>query len=104
MPRRHRCHLRRGPCSPERFVQLTQQVAAGDLARRSSFYELLPMIHQMFSFPNPAPVKTVLAQQGLIANELRSPMQWRRGPAAADRRNAGAAAARRGDHPVKFVS
>ena len=36
------------------------------------------MIHQMFSFPNPAPVKTVLAQQGLIANELRSPMQVRR--------------------------
>ena len=61
---------------PERFVQLTQQVAAGDLAAaRSNFYELLPMIHQMFSFPNPAPVKTVLAQQGLIANELRSPMQ-----------------------------
>jgi 4-hydroxy-tetrahydrodipicolinate synthase len=61
---------------PERFVQLVQQVAAGDLAAaRSNFYELLPMIHQMFSFPNPAPVKTVLAQQGLIANELRSPMQ-----------------------------
>ncbi|HIE4012904.1 TPA: 4-hydroxy-tetrahydrodipicolinate synthase, partial [Serratia marcescens] len=61
---------------PERFVQLVQQVATGDLAAaRSNFYELLPMIHQMFSFPNPAPVKTVLAQQGLIANELRSPMQ-----------------------------
>ncbi|MBJ2091611.1 4-hydroxy-tetrahydrodipicolinate synthase [Serratia ureilytica] len=61
---------------PERFVQLVQQVAAGDLAAaRSNFYELLPMIHQMFSFQNPAPVKTVLAQQGLIANELRSPMQ-----------------------------
>ncbi|CAI1500865.1 4-hydroxy-tetrahydrodipicolinate synthase [Serratia ficaria] len=61
---------------PERFVQLVQQVASGDLAAaRSNFYALLPMIHQMFSFPNPAPVKAALAQQGLIRNELRSPMQ-----------------------------
>ncbi|MDT3250675.1 4-hydroxy-tetrahydrodipicolinate synthase [Serratia sp. root2] len=61
---------------PQRFVQLVQQVANGDLAAaRANFYALLPMIHQMFSFPNPAPVKAALAQQGLIRNELRSPMQ-----------------------------
>lgn len=61
---------------PQRFVQLVQQVANGDLAAaRANFYALLPMIHQMFSFPNPAPVKAALAQQGLIHNELRSPMQ-----------------------------
>lgn len=61
---------------PQRFVQLVQQVADGDLAAaRANFYTLLPMIHQMFSFPNPAPVKAALAQQGLIRNELRSPMQ-----------------------------
>ncbi|QUY50415.1 4-hydroxy-tetrahydrodipicolinate synthase [Serratia plymuthica] len=61
---------------PQRFVQLVQQVANGDLAAaRANFYTLLPMIHQMFSFPNPAPVKAALAQQGLIRNELRSPMQ-----------------------------
>ncbi|AHY07239.1 4-hydroxy-tetrahydrodipicolinate synthase [Serratia plymuthica] len=61
---------------PQRFVQLVQQVADGDLAAaRANFYALLPMIHQMFSFPNPAPVKAALAQQGLILNELRSPMQ-----------------------------
>lgn len=61
---------------PQRFVQLVQQVAAGDLvAARANFYALLPMIHQMFSFPNPAPVKAALAHQGLIRNELRSPMQ-----------------------------
>ncbi|MGA9617232.1 MAG: dihydrodipicolinate synthase family protein, partial [Serratia proteamaculans] len=61
---------------PDRFVQLVQQVAEGDLiAARANFYALLPMIHQMFSFPNPAPVKAALAQQGLIHNELRSPMQ-----------------------------
>jgi 4-hydroxy-tetrahydrodipicolinate synthase len=61
---------------PQRFVQLVQQVADGDLvAARANFYDLLPMIQQMFSFPNPAPVKAALAQQGLIRNELRSPMQ-----------------------------
>ncbi|GAA3892133.1 MULTISPECIES: 4-hydroxy-tetrahydrodipicolinate synthase [Gibbsiella] len=61
---------------PERFVQLVQQVADGDLAAaRANFYALLPMIQQMFSFPNPAPVKAALALQGLIHNELRSPMQ-----------------------------
>lgn len=33
------------------------------------------MIQQMFSYPNPGPVKAALSQQGLIKNELRSPMQ-----------------------------
>ncbi|ATA22029.1 4-hydroxy-tetrahydrodipicolinate synthase [Gibbsiella quercinecans] len=61
---------------PERFVQLVQQVADGDLAAaRANFYALLPMIQQMFSFPNPAPVKAALTLQGLIHNELRAPMQ-----------------------------
>ncbi|QNK30570.1 4-hydroxy-tetrahydrodipicolinate synthase [Serratia sp. JUb9] len=61
---------------PERFVQLVQQVADGDLpAARANFYALLPMIRQMFSFANPAPVKAALAQQGLLRNELRAPMQ-----------------------------
>lgn len=61
---------------PERFVQLVQQVADGDLAAaRANFYALLPLIQQMFSFPNPAPVKAALALQRLIHNELRAPMQ-----------------------------
>ncbi|MFI8416413.1 4-hydroxy-tetrahydrodipicolinate synthase [Serratia sp. NPDC078593] len=61
---------------PERFVQLVQHVAAGDLAAaRANFYALLPLIHQLFSFPNPAPVKAALASEGHIHNELRSPMQ-----------------------------
>lgn len=61
---------------PERFVALVEQVAQGDLAAaRSNFYTLLPMIQQMFSYPNPGPVKAALSQQGLIKNELRSPMQ-----------------------------
>lgn len=61
---------------PERFVQLVQQVADGDLAAaRANFYTLLPLIQQMFSFPNPAPIKAALALQRLIHNELRAPMQ-----------------------------
>ncbi|MFC0227049.1 4-hydroxy-tetrahydrodipicolinate synthase [Serratia aquatilis] len=61
---------------PERFVALVEQVAQGNLvAARRNFYTLLPMIQQMFSFPNPAPVKAALAQQKGINNELRSPMQ-----------------------------
>ncbi len=61
---------------PERFVALVEQVVQGDLAAaRSNFYTLLPMIQQMFSYPNPGPVKAALSQQGLIKNELRSPMQ-----------------------------
>ncbi|WP_421096137.1 dihydrodipicolinate synthase family protein, partial [Serratia fonticola] len=61
---------------PERFVALVEQVAQGDLAAaRSNFYTLLPMIQQMFSYPNPGPVKAALSQLGLIKNELRSPMQ-----------------------------
>lgn len=61
---------------PQRFVALVEQVAQGNLvAARRNFYTLLPMIQQMFSFPNPAPVKAALAQQKLINNELRPPMQ-----------------------------
>lgn len=61
---------------PERFVALVEQVAQGDLAAaRDNFFTLLPMINQMFSYPKPGPVKAALSQQGLINDELRSPMQ-----------------------------
>jgi 4-hydroxy-tetrahydrodipicolinate synthase len=36
---------------------------------------LLPLIHSLFIEPNPAPVKTALALEGLIGDELRAPMQ-----------------------------
>jgi 4-hydroxy-tetrahydrodipicolinate synthase len=36
---------------------------------------LLPLINSLFLEPNPAPVKTALALQGLIGDELRAPMQ-----------------------------
>ncbi len=35
----------------------------------------MPLIHSLFIEPNPAPVKTALALEGLIDDELRAPMQ-----------------------------
>lgn len=61
---------------PEQFVRLVECVVAGELqAARAIFYQLLPLIRLMFAEPNPAPVKSLLALQGLISDGLRSPMQ-----------------------------
>ena len=35
---------------------------------------LLPLIAALFEEPNPGPLKAILASQGLLKNELRSPM------------------------------
>ena len=42
---------------------------------RVTFFQLLPLIQSLFIEPNPAPVKTALALEGLIEDELRVPMQ-----------------------------
>ncbi|MBT2372203.1 4-hydroxy-tetrahydrodipicolinate synthase [Pseudomonas fluorescens] len=61
---------------PERFVALYQQIRDNQLAAgRATFFQLLPLIQSLFIEPNPAPVKTALALEGLIASELRAPMQ-----------------------------
>ena len=61
---------------PELFVTLYQQIRDNRLAAgRATFFQLLPLIHSLFIEPNPAPVKTALALEGLIHDELRSPMQ-----------------------------
>ncbi|MFM0028467.1 4-hydroxy-tetrahydrodipicolinate synthase [Paraburkholderia madseniana] len=63
-------HLR-----PERFVALYRALSAGRLDEgRRIFHELVPLIHALFAEPNPAPVKALLAAQGLIRDELRMPM------------------------------
>ena len=63
-------HLR-----PERFVALYRALSAGRLDEgRRIFHELAPLIHALFAEPNPAPVKALLAVQGLIRDELRMPM------------------------------
>jgi 4-hydroxy-tetrahydrodipicolinate synthase len=61
---------------PELFVQLHRQIRDNRLADgRATFFRLLPLINSLFLEPNPAPVKTALALQGLIRDELRAPMQ-----------------------------
>jgi 4-hydroxy-tetrahydrodipicolinate synthase len=70
---------------PERFVALYDALAAGRLAEgRRMFHALAPLIEALFAEPNPAPVKALLAAQGLIRDELRMPMT-RAGAALADR-------------------
>ncbi|CAD6536808.1 4-hydroxy-tetrahydrodipicolinate synthase [Paraburkholderia kirstenboschensis] len=60
---------------PERFVALYRALAAGALEEaRRIFHTLAPLIHALFAEPNPAPVKALLASQGLIRDELRLPM------------------------------
>jgi 4-hydroxy-tetrahydrodipicolinate synthase len=59
----------------EHFVTLYQQLRDQQLvAGRATFFKLLPLIHTLFSEPNPAPVKAALALEGLIGSELRAPM------------------------------
>lgn len=61
---------------PELFVTLYQQLRDNRLAAgRTTFFQLLPLIHSLFIEPNPAPVKTALALEGFIRDELRAPMQ-----------------------------
>lgn len=63
-------HLR-----PERFVALYRALSAGQLDEgRRIFHELAPLIQALFAEPNPAPVKALLAAQGLIRDGLRMPM------------------------------
>ncbi|KJZ38495.1 4-hydroxy-tetrahydrodipicolinate synthase [Pseudomonas fluorescens] len=61
---------------PELFVQLHRQIRDNQLAEgRATFFRLLALINSLFLEPNPAPVKTALALEGLIGDELRAPMQ-----------------------------
>ncbi|CAM3699032.1 4-hydroxy-tetrahydrodipicolinate synthase [Rahnella bruchi] len=60
---------------PEEFVELIRQFKEQDMvAARKTFFGLLPMIRLMFSAPNPAAIKYALSLDGLMNNELRSPM------------------------------
>lgn len=58
------------------YVQLMAAMEAADLvAGRAAFNRLLPWIQVAFAEPNPAVVKAALAEMGLMADELREPMQ-----------------------------
>jgi 4-hydroxy-tetrahydrodipicolinate synthase len=59
----------------QRFVQVLQLIEAGELEQARTRWEpLLPLIEGLFSEPNPGPLKALLARQGLVRDELRSPM------------------------------
>lgn len=60
---------------PELYVQMMQHIQRGQLAAaRQIFHAMAPLIEQLFAEPNPAPLKAVLAEQGLIHNEIRFPL------------------------------
>lgn len=60
----------------EAFIRVYQLAAQGDYSRSEKEFEvLLPVIHQLFAESNPAPLKWLLAKQGLISSDtLRLPM------------------------------
>jgi 4-hydroxy-tetrahydrodipicolinate synthase len=58
-----------------RFVEVVQRIRAGDLAGAEALWAPLPLlIEALFAEPNPGPLKALLARQGLLRDELRSPM------------------------------
>jgi len=58
-----------------RFVEVLRRVQAGDMAGAEALWApLQPLIEELFAEPNPGPLKALLAGQGLLRNELRSPM------------------------------
>lgn len=57
------------------FVRMMRGVAEGRLAEaRADWQALSPLIGLLFVEPNPAPLKTLLARDGLMRDELRAPM------------------------------
>ncbi|CAM4099889.1 4-hydroxy-tetrahydrodipicolinate synthase [Bordetella pseudohinzii] len=60
---------------PDLFVAMYQAMQAqqGVLARQL-YHALAPVIRLLFAEPNPAPLKGLLARQGLLREQLRAPM------------------------------
>ncbi len=60
---------------PQHWVALVAALRKGDVASARRLWQpLAPMVETLFSEPNPAPVKALLAHQCRVANELRPPM------------------------------
>jgi 4-hydroxy-tetrahydrodipicolinate synthase len=58
-----------------RFAEIVRRIQAGDLAGAEALWAPLPpLIEALFAEPNPGPLKALLARQGLLHDELRSPM------------------------------
>ena len=61
--------------APEAFVALHRLLSRQQLHEaRLLWRRLAPLVRALFAEPNPAPLKAVLARQGWLANELRTPM------------------------------
>jgi len=62
-------------CWPKQFSQAVHTALEGDFKKaREVFYPLLPGIDLLFAEGNPTGVKEVLAQKGIIENQLRLPL------------------------------
>lgn len=60
---------------PDAFVAVMKLAKENqDDAAREIFRSLQPVIHLLYSEPNPAPIKKALSMMGYIADELRLPM------------------------------
>ncbi len=58
-----------------RFAEIVRRIQAGDAAGAEALWAPLPpLIEALFAEPNPGPLKALLARQGLLRDELRSPM------------------------------
>jgi 4-hydroxy-tetrahydrodipicolinate synthase len=58
-----------------RFAEVVRRIQAGDVAGAEALWAPLPpLIEALFAEPNPGPLKALLARQGLLNDELRSPM------------------------------
>ncbi len=59
---------------PQRYAELVSATRAGQMLRaRQLYHALTPLSQSLFAEPNPSVFKAVLARQGWMSDELRSP-------------------------------
>ncbi|QDL54219.1 4-hydroxy-tetrahydrodipicolinate synthase [Rhodoferax aquaticus] len=64
-----------GHVHTRQWVEMMRCIDQGDLRKAQALWRpLLPLIEATFAEPNPAPIKALLAHQGLLTNGLRAPM------------------------------
>lgn len=60
---------------PDLFVALAQWARQGRIDQAETLFKSLkPLIRLLYTEPNPVPIKGYLAQQGMLADQLREPM------------------------------
>lgn len=60
---------------PDLFVRIHALMKLGEAEQATTIFNaLLPLIHILFSEPNPGPIKAALAMQGKLQQNLRLPM------------------------------